>query len=234
MRTIVISFAHCKGGVGKSTICYHIISLFLLLNKNIKIGVIDMDTVQQTTYKFFERNVNISLLNTFSDIENIYSLIKTNALNILFIDTPGGDSVDIRKVFALTDILITPLQHSLIDIEALVNIHNHSSIILGPFSSIIRNHIKKTAKWILIHNRLPLVNIDNKYTDLIKRIARFLNASIYELYDRYEYRISFENKKIVSEYVLQNQMINKSQIIAHNDIMKIYSDISFIYNSIIK
>lgn len=230
IKPFIITFAHCKGGVGKSTLCYHIAMLFLLYTSNVKIGVIDCDDIQNTTYNFFfSKNTNLQILYKINNIETLKNIIEHEELNILIVDTPGGNNDIIRYILQHTNVLITPVQHSLIDIEALIGLENNC-IIPGPFSQIIRKNINQKAKWILVHNRLPLINIDEKYSQTLYRIAKFLNASVYELYDRIEYRISFEHRQTVNEIVYSSNNVNNSQLIAATQMKKIYDDIVFLYN----
>lgn len=227
-KTKIITFAHCKGGVGKSTLCCHITTILQLNNPHLKIGLLDLDFIQNTSYNFFLnkkfKSKNLDFLSKSIHKDEINNIINYENLDILVIDTAGGSSDLTENAINLTNILITPIQHSLVDIKSLINIEN-DKIIDGPFTKIINKNTNKDFKWFLVHNKLPLVNIDNRYTDLITQISYKLKANLFTLYDRPEYRMSFEELTTPNEIIKIRSNFTRGQQIAAIEIETIYKSI---------
>lgn len=119
---IVITLAHQKGGVGKSTICTNLRSLFS--ESGYKTVLIDIDP-QGSLIKLgrmFASQENRDIENTigrdaFSSYEDLQKLIEP--YDIAIIDTPPYLSKELEDVFALTNLVLIPCKASPLDYLAI-------------------------------------------------------------------------------------------------------------------
>ena len=119
---IVITLAHQKGGVGKSTICTNLRSLFS--ESGYKTVLIDIDP-QGSLIKLgrmFASQENRDIENTigrdtFSSYEDLQKLIEP--YDIAIIDTPPYLSKELEDVFALTNLILIPCKASPLDYLAI-------------------------------------------------------------------------------------------------------------------
>ena len=139
-RAHVIVCGNAKGGTGKSTFAMHI--AVALLRTGSRVATIDLDTSQQTLTNYVENrrrwvqatgiavampdHRNILHHRQFADSEGATFTAFAEALagvdaafDFVVIDTAAGETFAGRLAHRLADTLVTPLNDSLIDLEAL-------------------------------------------------------------------------------------------------------------------
>lgn len=116
--TTVITLAHQKGGVGKSTIALNLYGY--LANAGIRAVLVDIDP-QGTLTQFSELQDAQALpiikrgdFSTYADLAD-----KLAGYDVAVIDTPPYLTTDLQAVFRLTDLLIIPCKASLFDALAI-------------------------------------------------------------------------------------------------------------------
>ena len=107
MKGVVISVAHQKGGVGKSTVAFN---LAIMLEAN----VIDLDSEGESMTEFNLRRKEAGLkeLNVikFDNVEALKNFLeKYNKDKPLLIDCAGYNSFFTKIVLSLSDLIITPV-----------------------------------------------------------------------------------------------------------------------------
>jgi len=121
MKSKIISIAHQKGGVGKSTIAFN---LAVELSKKYKVSVIDLDFQKSLTI-FNEHRKENSLkpleIFSFDNQNDLINFLKQSRNDIVLIDLGGFDSDLNRTAILLADIVITPVSNSMIEIYGLEN-----------------------------------------------------------------------------------------------------------------
>lgn len=103
----VITLAHQKGGVGKSTLAVNLAHAF---KDNAKTGIIDLDAQG-------------SIAETATKIEGVTLLPSFNAsyskdFTAIFIDTPPYLSDQLNQVFAISDLILIPTKAGVYDVLA--------------------------------------------------------------------------------------------------------------------
>lgn len=103
----VITLAHQKGGVGKSTLAVNLAHAF---KDNAKTGIIDLDAQG-------------SIAETAAKIEGVTLLPSFNAsyskdFTAIFIDTPPYLSDQLTQVFAISDLILIPTKAGVYDVLA--------------------------------------------------------------------------------------------------------------------
>ncbi len=112
---MIISVAHDKGGVGKTTTATNLI---IELSKLVEVSALDIDPKKHFT-RFLSRRKddNIKLLD-FETVQELRTILENNE-GVLVIDVGGMDSDITRNAIAFSDKIITPLADSMIELDGL-------------------------------------------------------------------------------------------------------------------
>ena len=177
MTAKIIVFANEKGGTGKSTLAMHTIVALLRAGK--KVASFDLDARQGslTHYienrKAFAKEKNIALpvpehTCWTDDINKIYTLRGQiekiiDHVDAIVIDTPGAHTTLGQQAMIMSNILITPLNDSLVDLDVLASVDGDSLRIKGPshFAQTVWEmrqqrmmERKPPINWVVVRNRL--------------------------------------------------------------------------------
>lgn len=171
----VITFANEKGGVGKSTLAFH--CAVALAHRGLQVLVIDCDSRQQTLNRHLEardgtaRALKVALprprhlvLDKQSGAVLIQEIARVGAdCDFVLIDLPGQDSPFARRAIAIANTVVTPVNCSPTDLDALgiINPVNHRFRQAGPFAAVVaglrdeRLARERTAfDWVVAKNRV--------------------------------------------------------------------------------
>ena len=181
MESKIISIAHQKGGVGKSTIAFN---LAVELSKKYKVSVIDLDFQKSLTI-FNEHRKESSLppLNIFSfdNQKDFINFLKRNKDDIVLIDLGGFDSDLNRIAMIASDMMITPVSNSMIEIYGL---ENFKQILIDlkevepeMKSFVLLNNIDPRASKAIIELQ-EYIQSNPNYFKLLKTIIRRRNDFI--------------------------------------------------------
>lgn len=107
----IITLAHQKGGVGKSTLTLNLAYSF---KDHVNTAVVDMD-VQGTIAQL---KPLIKNLNIVSDIDKLADLQQL-PYDFIFIDTPPYLSKDLPALFEMSDLVIIPTKPGIADLMAI-------------------------------------------------------------------------------------------------------------------
>lgn len=158
-KPFVITIAHQKGGVGKSTLAVNLaISLLKTVGKDLRLVDLDMQQSLTTFNKRRNRSgIEALPVETVETIEALKKVLKSNAVTIIDV---GGFDADINRVaIAAADVIITPVSDSAIELDG-----------LQSFRSKIIAKIRE-------------IKPDLKATILLNRVHPFAGKSLDELYD---------------------------------------------------
>ncbi len=219
MSAHIIVFANEKGGTGKSTLAMHVIVALLRLGK--KVASFDLDFPQASlshymeNRKAFAQTQQVSLPLSQHMIWNeetarIYTLkgeiekVK-NAVDFIVIDTPGNVNDLTQEAIKFADILVTPLNDSLIDLDVLAQVDTNTLKIKGPshFSQVVWSlrqqrmlERKPSLHWVIVRNRLT--HIKSRNTQLMIVLLNALSR-----------RIHYTVAKGISERVIYRELFLK-------------------------
>lgn len=171
----IITFANEKGGVGKSTLAFHV--AVALAHTGQKVVAIDLDRRQRTLGRGLSyrdgtaNNLGVALptpQHSVLDQPSTAVLYQTiNRLggdaDFVVLDAAGADSPIFRRVVALADTLVTPVNASFLDLELLGRLNPISGVpekpgCFGQSVSALRE--EKLARdlgrieWIVVKNRV--------------------------------------------------------------------------------
>lgn len=171
----VITFANEKGGVGKSTLAFH--CAVTLAHRGMKVLVVDCDRRQQTLHRFLEardgtaRALKIPLprpAHVVLDKQSGAMLAQEidrvgHGSDFILIDLAGQDTPIARRAIALADTVVTPVNCSPTDLDALgrINPVTRRFTQAGPFAEIVAAlRTERMARgeagfdWIVAKNRV--------------------------------------------------------------------------------
>ena len=189
----IIVIGNEKGGTGKSTLAMHLIVWFLCCKKNV--ASVDLDGRQGTLTHYIQNRSDYAKLHhiALSLPEHLSVTVRENPTeeqrredetafmeqleqlrnenDFIIVDTPGADSYLFRLAHVAADILITPLNDSLIDLDVLAKIEPETLTIRSPghYAQTVwqarqkRASLKKPQmKWFVLRNRVMHVSTRNE------------------------------------------------------------------------
>jgi chromosome partitioning protein len=209
----IVVFGNEKGGTGKSTLAMHLI--VALLQRGLAVGTLDLDARQGTLSRYIanrartaarEKAMVIPLPTHLAippsdapdrdDAREVAKALEQLAGNdVIVIDTPGHDSSLSQVGHAYADILVTPINDSLVDFDVLAVVDPERLTVARPSHYSERVWIAKQLRakrdggsidWVVVRNRLGQLDARNKRQvgklteELAKRIGFRLADGIYE------------------------------------------------------
>lgn len=179
--TIVLG--NTKGGTGKSTLAIHL--TVALLQAGYRVGAIDLDGRQASFSRYLAHRaatghyagrplalprylrLDPELAGTQSAVSARSTLrdscAELGAVDVMLLDTPGADSEITRAGHALADVLITPVNDSLMDLDILADIDPVARRVTAPSDYTRRiweltntraSQGQPAIDWVLVRNRL--------------------------------------------------------------------------------
>ena len=219
MTAKIIVFANEKGGTGKSTLAMHTIVALLRAGK--KVASFDLDPNQQSLTRYIENRKNFVMEKGVSlplpdhtcwtpDVAKIYTLRSrldklSNEVDAIVIDTPGSHTELGMEAMTLADVLVTPMNDSLVDLDILALVDGETLKITGPshFAQTVWStrqqrmlERKPSINWFVVRNRMLFNKSRNSQT-----MSILLNAL--------SRRIHFELVGVVSERVVFRELFLK-------------------------
>lgn len=225
---MVIVVGGTKGGTGKSTIAFHIAVNAFLLEKPIITYDYDFPQFSFTRYYNNRKKSKINIWKehySISDINHIPEF-KKDCINI--IDTPGRYDKNILNIHKNADIIITPVNDSLMDIDTIMQVEQERWGLPGNYYEAILENKKHNsqAMWLIVRNRSSATH--SKYKVLIEKkldeLAKRLNCSIMQgLKERNIFRELFADGTTVFDIVASKMTV--SQLAAKMEIKLLWKKI---------
>lgn len=189
----VIVVGNEKGGTGKSTLAMHLIVWFLRHGKTV--SSVDLDGRQGTLSHYIQNRAaysethGISLglpehlsvsVRDYATTEERETDEKTfsgtieqlrRESDVVIIDTPGSDGALFRTAHETADILISPINDSLLDLDVLAKVEPESLTVKAPgryAQTVWRARQKRAAEhrpqmqWFVVRNRVMHVATRNE------------------------------------------------------------------------
>jgi len=200
MKAKIVVLGNEKGGTGKSTLAMHLIVAWLRAGK--KVATLDLDGRQGTLSRYLEnrrlfaQNNNIDLpmpehiriANVSNEVLFLRAQLERlgNDYDVIVLDTPGADTALTLEALFQADILVTPINDSLLDLDVLGTVDGDSLRIKGPshYAERVwsvrqkRNLMRKEPlNWIVTRNRLSPFKNKNKQT--METLLRALSERVH-------------------------------------------------------
>ena len=207
-RARVVVIGNEKGGTGKSTTAMHLI--VGAMREGARVASIDLDSGQASLTRYvtnrqtFAEEHRVSLvvpehhrivLSTSDsrtdaakeDLERLSDELMRLSENydVIFVDSPAGDSAVARGAMAFADTLVTPVNDSFIDLDLLVRLEGDPPQPIGPsrYSEAVWEQRKVRARsggdpidWVVLRNRIASLSSRNQVS--VAEILDELSQSI--------------------------------------------------------
>lgn len=194
MGPVLIVFGNEKGGSGKSTAAIQ--TAIALMYRGYRVGTVDLDARQGTMTRYlrnrylYTARVNTPLpcpMHMPIDRSSAQTMAEQKAEDMGFmamamdelgatcdfvvVDTPGADTHLNRLAHGLADVLVTPMNDSLVDLDVLASIDPLTGNIIGPsfYTRHVHTLLSEKARtmgrdtdWIVMRNRLSALDNNNK------------------------------------------------------------------------
>ena len=213
----IIVFGNEKGGTGKSTLAMHV--AVALMVRGLKVATIDLDgqgtmsryvgnraAFAQRTDQKIPLPVHTAILPAAFQEADEAELSKTLAglgnCDAVVIDTPGHNSALSLAGHSYADIIVTPLNDSLIDLDVLATVDPVKKAIARPsrYAESVWKAKQLRARrdggsidWVVVRNRLGQLDARNK-------------RLVGELIDQLARRIGFRIAQGIAERVIYREM----------------------------
>ena len=223
----VIVLGNEKGGSGKSTTSMHL--FVALARKGKRIGAIDLDTRQQTFFRYLDNrnaynerecvsltmpllaavdpsNAPLRAKAAMEDRQNLNDTITFlgKTCDFILIDTPGAVTPLSEAAHAAADTLITPMNDSLIDFDLLGRMDPATGKVLGP--SIYSEMVWSCRQARAAAGKEPTdwVVLRNRMSTLESRNKRRIGSALKNLSQRIGFRVipGFSERVIFRELFL--------------------------------
>jgi chromosome partitioning protein len=189
VRVIVV--ANEKGGSGKSTVAIHL--AIALIRSGQSVATIDLDASQRSFTHYVDNRLAWSRQRGLAlptpthvcfdeESEDAEAVTKTVRLmtaltelaqthNCIVVDTPGHSSEVARLALSLADTLVTPLNDSFVDLDALASVDPETFRVsdISQYARIVEEARAERQRqglpdtdWIVLRNRLSNLNSRNK------------------------------------------------------------------------
>ena len=197
----IITLAHQKGGVGKTTLT---LNLAYSMQEQLNVAVIDLDIQGSISQlKPLIENVSIDIISGI-DLNTIQSL----PYDVVIIDTPPYLSSELPAVFSVSDLVIIPTKAGLVDllaIRATIALlkkakEERSKLVFSILFNMVKNNSTITAeiKELIDAYQTPVFN--TRVSDKISFVRSIgINKGIYATDDH-------KSKEEIDE--LTNEIIN--------------------------
>jgi chromosome partitioning protein len=191
----IVVIGNHKGGSGKSTFAMHIIIALLKAGK--RVASFDLDVDQQTLARYIENrrewarenNLDLEIPDHYPvtegqphfsigdsavDLTRFISQLKNiehrHEHDFIVIDTPGGTQHLSLVAHGMADILVTPINDSLLDLDVMVaigpkDLEPQPSVYAKTVSRALearRTVCGRTTDWIIVRNRLDMLPSRNQ------------------------------------------------------------------------
>lgn len=198
----IVVFGNEKGGTGKSTLAMHL--AVALLNRGLSVATVDLDARQGTLSKYVanrkrytERTglpIPLSKHHAIQsktdeagyEMELPRVMAEASGHDVVIVDTPGFDTTLSQLGHSFADIIVTPMNDSLIDLDVMSDVDPLKQTIVRPSHYAERVWRAKqlrakrdggTIDWVVLRNRLGQLEARNKrlvaklLTELSRRIG---------------------------------------------------------------
>ena len=181
----VVVVGNEKGGSGKSTTALHI--AVALLKAGQRVATIDLDSRQQSFTHYVENrrawgrtrahqartesnSLEANEAQEFANFSKAISVIE-HSHDVVVVDTPGNDTYLMRLAHSMADTLVTPLNDSFVDFDALATLDPTNFTVTGEshYAEMVREARRqrrlvdgRLTDWIVVRNRLATLGSRNK------------------------------------------------------------------------
>ena len=172
----IITLAHQKGGVGKSTLTFNLANRF---SEELNVAVVDMDP--QGTMTELKEHFPFDVLPKMNDVRKI----KETDYNVVFFDTPPYLTESLEALFFLSDLVLVPTKAGVSDVMAIRRTlslfkSTRSKAALLIVMNMIKPNTTLTTEVLEALSSLNFPVAETKISDLVCFTRSFINKGVVE------------------------------------------------------
>lgn len=244
----IIVVANEKGGVGKSTMAFHL--CVGLAEKGYRVAAIDLDRRQQSLARALDnregtaRRLGIALPSpVFTALENQSGAMLCQEIarigwgcDFIIVDAPGHDSAVARRAIAMADTLATPVNSSFVDLDLLGRFDPVSMKLKAPgcFSMLVNELRAERARremkpldWVVLQSRTRHHGSHNQHR--IDEALQYMSTSIgFRLGQGLSERVAYRELFLLGLTHLDLRRIPdlaRTQVHARGEILRLLDDL---------
>lgn len=176
-QSLIVAVVSKKGGVGKSTVDVNFAIKLAFDGK--KVCIVDLDSEQYTAARHLTRRDNARIMpaiafhaTTYDKVEKLISDLS-NEFDIIFIETAGEMSKQVRKAISVADLIITYLQPFASEFETIPLIEEViTNLINEGLSSLEKVPALIIPNRIAFYQRAGLLNLKKENNPLVALLNR--------------------------------------------------------------
>lgn len=194
MATVIV-FGNEKGGTGKSTLAVHV--AVALARQRLNVHAIDGDVNQGTLTTYLTNRAVFLGSNPRADLASptlisegwgdkfeseLASTLSQSDADVVVIDTPGSLTPLSETLHSYADLIVTPLNDSLVDLAVLADVDPETGEVRKPSHYAERVWTARKARaardggsiaWTVLRNRLSALDAHNKrvMADILEKLA---------------------------------------------------------------
>lgn len=260
-RRKVVVIGNEKGGTGKSTTALHL--AVAALHRGYTVGTVDLDSRQATLSRYLanrrghstpaqpllqpqslrvEEPENSDTVSAETAVRRAIeaALAKLAACDVVFVDTPGSPTILSRIGHEYANVLITPVNDSLLDIDVLAEIDPVSRKIIAPchYCRMAWEYGNQRIidglppiDWVVIRNRLPHIHSRNRedIDQILKKLSHRIGFRLAPgLGERVIFRELFLNGLTVLDlpFIAGRQSLSATQQSAESEIYTLLDELN--------
>lgn len=232
----IITIANIKGGSGKSTISMNLCTG--LMEQSYRVLCIDTDFPQYSLSRYIGNRTDTGLhieCMSASDIATLNNIIedKKEFYDFIIIDTPGALTEMTKHTHTLSNIIITPLNDSMLDLDLLMEVKNNMMTSnLGAYGSFMwelkkqRSLQGQITHWIVLRNRLSVLFNKNKEKmfGFLKKLSKNMGFTLLDgITERVVYKNHFDSGLTVFD--MDSTHLTSSQLMARQEMRVIVNHV---------
>lgn len=184
MATVIV-FGNEKGGTGKSTLAIHV--AVALARQGLNVAAVDGDANQGSLTRYLENRAAFVEAHAKSALlsphfvstkgwealsaEDVQAQLRRLSADVIVVDTPGAYTPLSEVLHGFADLLVTPLNDSLIDLAVLADVDPDDGHVRRPSHYAERVWKARQARakrdggsiaWVVLRNRLSALDAHNK------------------------------------------------------------------------
>lgn len=183
MSKVIITIAHQKGGVGKSTLALNLAYVF---QSGLQIGLLDSD-LQGSLYGLYALIEGINLI---SPTKNLAQLKETEN-DLIIIDTPPYLTEQLIELFLISDYILIPTKAGFFDVMALKSTisliqearKRKPELKAGIVLNMVKSRTKLTGEIKTMINEMDVKLLDTIITDRVSYTRSVITGGILKTND---------------------------------------------------
>jgi chromosome partitioning protein len=231
---MIILISGIKGGTGKSTISFHL--AVEACAQGVETVTIDFDWPQFSMSRYYnnrKKNKAMQIWNQHHCIKQNEQFSEFEQNKLYIIDTPGRYDENIKQLHRHADIILTPVNDSMMDIDTIMQIEKDNWFLPGQYCEMIfeNKKYKKDSMWIVVRNKSSAIYSKNQGV-IEKKLDELSKKLNFLLLPGFKERSIFRELFALGETVLDQKKLSISHLAAKMEVKMLWKYIQESLNAL--